>query len=49
MVLERLQAARLQVDIKKSKFHVTQTKYLGYVLTNQGIKVDPDKVQALRD
>ena len=34
MVLERLQAAGLQVDIKKSKFHVTRTKYLGYVLTN---------------
>ena len=49
MVLERLRAARLQVDIKKSEFHVTQTKYLGYVLTNQGIEVDPDKVQALRD
>jgi hypothetical protein len=49
MVLERLQTAGLQVDIKKSEFHVTCTKYLGYVLTNKGIEVDPDKVSALHD
>jgi len=49
MVLERLRTAGLQVDIKKSEFHVTRTKYLGYVLTNKGIEVDPDKVSALHD
>ena len=49
LVLERLRAAGLQVDIKKSEFHVTRTKYLGYVLTNKGIEVDPEKVSALHD
>jgi hypothetical protein len=49
MVLERLRAAKLQVDIKKSEFHVTRTKYLGYILTNKGIEVDSDKVEALRN
>ena len=48
-VLERLRQAGLHVDIKKSEFHVNQTKYLGYVLTSQGLKVDPDKVSVLRD
>ncbi|USP72775.1 uncharacterized protein yc1106_06638 [Curvularia clavata] len=48
-VLERLRQAGLQVDIKKSEFHVTRTKYLGYILTNQGLEVDPDKVEALQD
>ena len=48
-VLERLRQAGLQVDIKKSEFHVTQTKYLGYILTNKGLEVDPDKVEALRN
>jgi hypothetical protein len=49
MVLERLRMAGLQVDIKKSEFHVNRTKYLGYVLTNKGIEVDPEKVAALRE
>jgi quinol-cytochrome oxidoreductase complex cytochrome b subunit len=49
IVLERLQTAGLQVNIKKSEFHVTHTKYLGYVLTNKGIKVDPNKVSALHN
>lgn len=48
-VLDRLRAAGLQVDIKKSEFHVTRTKYLGYILTNKGLEVDPEKVDALRD
>ena len=49
LVLARLRAAGLQVDIKKSEFHVTRTRYLGYVLTNRGIEVDPEKVEALRE
>jgi len=48
-VLERLRQAGLHVDIKKSEFHVNRTKYLGYVLTSQGLEVDPDKVSILRD
>jgi len=48
-VLERLRIAGLQVDIQKSEFHVTRTKYLGYVLTNKGVEVDPDKVEVLRN
>jgi hypothetical protein len=47
IVLEQLRAAKLQVNIKKSKFYVTCTKYLGYILTNKGIKVDSNKVEAL--
>jgi hypothetical protein len=37
------------VDIKKSEFHVNRTRYLGYILTSQGLEVDPDKVSVLRD
>ena len=47
-VLDRLRAAGLQADIQKSEFSVTRTKYLGHVLTNKGIEVDPDKVEPLR-
>ena len=32
-VLDRLRAAGLQADIKKSEFGVTRTKYLGFIIT----------------
>ena len=49
MVLERLRAAGLQASIKKCEFHVTRTKYLGFILTTEGIEVDPEKTQVIHD
>jgi transposase InsO family protein/predicted aspartyl protease len=48
-VLRRLLESGLQADIKKSEFNVTRTRYLGYILTTEGLEVDPDKVECLRD
>jgi transposase InsO family protein len=48
-VLERLWAAGLQADIRKSEFHVTRTKYLGFIVSTEGIEVDPDKTAVVRD
>jgi hypothetical protein len=48
-VLERLRQAGLQVDIKKSEFYVQRTKYLGYILTSTRLKVNLEKVEALRN
>src|SRR3954453_6153268 len=41
-VLGHLRAAGLQADIHKSEFHVTCTKYLGFIVSTNGIEVDPD-------
>lgn len=46
-VLQRLRDAGLQVDLKKCEFHVTRTKYLGFIITTEGIEVDPEKVSAV--
>lgn len=46
-VLQRLRDAGLQVDIKKTEFHVTRTKYLGFIVSTKGIEVDPEKVSAI--
>jgi len=46
-VLQRLRDAGLQVDIKKCEFNVTRTKYLGFIITTDGIEVDPEKVSAV--
>jgi hypothetical protein len=46
-VLEKLRLAGLQADIKKSEFSVTRTKFLGYIISTNGVAMDPDKVSAI--
>ena len=46
-VLIRLRDAGLKVNAPKSKFCATETEYLGYVLTRDGIKPQMKKVEAI--
>jgi hypothetical protein len=46
-VLTRLSDARLKVKVAKSSFCAHEIEYLGYVLTREGIKPQPKKVQAI--
>src|SRR5204862_7703695 len=46
-VLQTLRAARLQADIKKSEFTVKRTKYLGFIITTDGIETDPEKTSVI--
>ena len=46
-VLQRLRNAGLQVDIKKSEFSVKRTKYLGFIISTNGIETDPEKTIAI--
>jgi len=48
-VLERLRLAGLQADIRKCEFSVKRTKYLGFIITTNGLEVDPDKVAVVKD
>jgi len=48
-VLQRLVDAGLQVDIKKCEFNVVRTKYLGFIISTDGIQVDPEKVSVVKD
>ena len=48
-VLERLRDAGLQVDIKKSEFRTTRTKYLGFIVSTDSIETDPDKIRVVKD
>jgi hypothetical protein len=47
-VLKRLRNAGLQIDLKKCEFHVTRTKYLGFIISTNGIEVDPDKISVVK-
>jgi hypothetical protein len=47
MVLTRLQDAGLKIYANKSNFCTLEMEYLGYILTRDGIKPQPNKVQAI--
>jgi len=47
LVLEAMSEAGLQLDIDKTEFHKAEVTYLGYVISTDGIKMDPAKVQAI--
>jgi len=46
-VLQRLREAGLQVNIKKSEFSVKRTKYLGFIISTDGIETNPEKTAAI--
>jgi hypothetical protein len=46
-MLSKLRAAGLQVDIRKSEFSTTKTRFLEYILSTSGIAIDPAKIAAV--
>ena len=46
-VLDCLRLTKLRVNVKKSSFVLYEIEYLGYVLSSEGIKPQPDKVSAI--
>lgn len=49
IVLQKLRDAGLQVDVRKCEFEVTRTTFLGFVISDKGIQVDPVKTAIIRD
>ena len=47
LVLQRLMDAQLQVNLEKCAFSITEVEFLGYVISPNGIAMDPAKVQAI--
>ncbi|GJR62000.1 reverse transcriptase domain-containing protein [Tanacetum coccineum] len=47
--LERLRVINLKLDPKKCSFGVEEGRFLGHLITKQGIKADPSKVKAISD
>jgi len=48
-VLQRLQEAGLKINIQKCSFGKDEVEYLGYMITQDGIKPVTNKVQAIQD
>jgi len=47
LVLQRLQDAGLYLKPSKCQFHQTEISFLGYIINQDGIKMDPIKVEAV--
>ena len=48
-VIKRVQSFGLTINRENSEFCCSEVKYLGFVLNAEGLKTDPDKVQAIND
>jgi type III secretory pathway component EscU len=48
-ILEKLYNTSLQINLKKCEFHITRTKYLGFIININGIKVDPEKISVVKN
>ena len=46
---ERIQKFILRLNPKKYTFGMTSGKLLGHMVSERGIKVDPDKIKVIRD
>ncbi|GKU97098.1 hypothetical protein SLEP1_g10278 [Rubroshorea leprosula] len=46
-VFEVLREQKLYANLKKCSFLTTSVKFLGYIITAQGIKMDPSKIDAI--
>ena len=49
LVLAKLREFGIQADVDKCEFYVTETKYLGLIISTEDIKMDPAKVKAIQD
>jgi hypothetical protein len=48
-VMRRLQQEKLLINMKKSSFMRTKLIYLGFVISANELKMDPEKVNAIKD
>jgi hypothetical protein len=47
LILERLKSAGLYIKPEKCMFHVTEVPFLGYLISKDGIRMDPGKIEAI--
>jgi hypothetical protein len=48
LVMRRLQQEKLLINLKKSSFMKTKIIYLGFVISSNELKMDPEKVKAIK-
>jgi hypothetical protein len=48
-IFQKLKEIGLQADIKKYKFGVTKTKYLGFIINTKRIKINLEKIEVIKN
>ena len=48
-LMDRAEEKNLKFNLAKFQFKKKEVKYVGHILTSEGIKADPDKVKAIKD
>ena len=48
-IFDRLKQAKLRLKPKKCKLLQTKVKYLGHIVSKDGVETDPDKVKAVKE
>jgi len=49
VVMRRLQKEKLLINVKKSSFMTTELIYLGFIISANELKMDPEKVNAIKN
>ena len=49
LIFDRLEAANLTLKLSKCQFAVSRVKYLGHILSPQGVSPDPEKISIVQD
>jgi hypothetical protein len=49
IVLQLLEQQKLYTKLSKFSFGVQEVEYLGHSVSHEGVKVDPDKIKAMRE
>ena len=49
LVLEKLRTAGLYAKLEKCVFHQPQVEFLGYIISGEGLSMDPKKIQTVTD
>ena len=48
-VLERLQEHQLALSPEKCKWHMSKVNFLGYIISENGIEMDQEKIRTVRE
>ncbi len=48
-VLNQLRKHLLYTNLKKCRFHQDEVRFLGYIISHQGIQIEEEQIKAIRD
>ena len=49
VVFERLSTTKFKTAPKKYEFHKKSVKFLGFIITTDGVRIDPEKTRSIKE